>query len=71
MKRDIQKAIAEYDRRRDKTGYDTFTVDDITQITDMLKGEKPQEAIIKAVTYSLKAGYIVGHRAGKREATKK
>ena len=71
MKRDLKKAIADYERQfesKTNTTKGTFYRDDIIQLRDMSYGHKTvNETLCDAIMYSLKAGFMLGYRAGRRD----
>ena len=68
MYRDLRKYIAEYDgfRKRNKYGNKhAFYNSDLDQIIDLGKGDAG------IALNALKAGFVIGYRAGKRETQKR
>lgn len=68
MKRSIAKAITDYDRQLDATGRDPFYYSDLQQLFDITTdgGTRPLDPAALAIN-AMKAAYIVGLRAGKRQ----
>lgn len=68
MRRDIRKAVSNYERR----GKSVFTVSDFDQIVSIAEQtNRPADMVWKMVDTALKAGYEVGYRTAKREASHK
>lgn len=73
MKRDLQKAVAEYKtkyyRRMDNKG--AFYAGDVNQILNMSKSDTTSETLYNAIENALYAGYMIGYRTAKRERANK
>ena len=66
MKRDIRKAVSDYE----KHGRSAFRVSDFDQIIEIAKkSDRPADMVWNIVDTALKAGYEVGYRTAKREAS--
>lgn len=69
MKRDLQKAIQEYEKRfyhrTDNKG--AFYAGDVRQILDMSKSDTTGGTLYNAIENALYAGYMIGYRTAKRE----
>jgi len=64
MKRDLTKAINEYQKRLERGKAEKFFIGDMFQIRDISKGTAD-------LTYNaLRAGYMIGYRQAKKEAKK-
>jgi len=73
MKRDLTKAVAEYDRKfnNPQTGKGAFYLDDMEQIRNMSKSKTGQgTSLYSAIGNALKVGFIVGYRTAQRDARK-
>ena len=65
--RSIEKAIEQYNNLSNyDTGRGVFTAGDALQIKDLADGD-----LLKAIFYSLDAGYAIGYRTARRELRKK
>ena len=76
MKRSIKKEIDDYYKLRDKKGcnFGVFYVSDVEQLKKIATdkgGINFWNILLEAICSSLQAGFMVGYRAGLREAKRK
>ena len=70
MTRDIKKAINDYSNRA-KNGRYAFYTSDFEQIMDLAVANtpNPNNVLYHAIDYALMAGFEIGYRTAKREAS--
>ena len=75
MKRDINKLLNEYGKlKKGKSGnFGSFYASEIYEIREMAEKDGPRigDILFDAITKSLNVGFIVGYKAGLREARKR
>ena len=72
MKRDLKKAVQEYDKRYSKkdSGEGAFYASDIIQIKEMSEGNTAANLLFDAISNALKAGFMIGYRKALRDLKK-
>lgn len=75
MERSIQKEIDEYNSLREKKGgnFGAFYLSDVKQLQKIAEdkgGISFKNIVSEAIINSLEAGFMIGYRAGLREARK-
>lgn len=70
--RSIKKAIEEYDANfATRPGNEAkFFGDDIMQLYDMVEDTHPSDLLFMLANYALRAGFVIGHRKGMKDARK-
>ena len=71
MKRDLTRAVEEYNRKYNnpQTGKGSFYLEDLNQIKDMSKSRTGEGvSLYGAIGNALKAGFIIGYRTAQRDA---
>ena len=71
MKRDMQKAIDQFNRQFADRGRDVFYVSDINSIRDISKDGSGELDPCAAVCNALSAGFMIGYRYAQADARKK
>lgn len=71
MKRDMQKAIDEFNRRFTERGRDVFFVSDINAIRDISESRSGTPDPCTMVINALSSGFMIGYRFAQADARKR